>query len=603
MADQGRTSMGKQLADERNRRLEDALKSYSSDKTKQAVGKLLEEYIDENGTNYFTPGSHNATLYFADDDYIKEIEKVKLSDDEELNEPEEEKNGFLNWFFNRNKKKSEDEYDEDTDFDEDTETDGSEEGFEMPDPDELEKHDDRLRNGVRPNAEQDETVTEEVQEDDEPIETDGADEQLAEEIESVEEIRAEEYASEGEAVQEAVPENEIDGQQNLEAEAVDEQPEVHIETADEQTELEQTDEQQEIAEQEEVSDEQENTDKENVGEQIGDETESESAVPMETIVADKPVLTEETIKAEQEKMKSAENEENEKVKTVDDELDYIDDDEETPRRRRARKGKIKPPDIEEDYDEDDDEEEEAPKKSFFAKFKKHKDEEDDYDDDDLEEDDEPDDESDDEIEDEDEYYDDEDDDDFDDDDFDDDDFDDDDYDDEPAISAKKILLIIFVILLIGAVTALSAVCYSYKTKFDSATNQIKELQSQGVTANENGDANTEVSSLQAQVASLTAENARLKNGGAEASTQATSTAAQGATQAVQVVDSDSVVQSTTAATASGKTYTIKAGDNGMKICAEVYGEYTEENWSKILKANGMTDSTVYHPGQVLNIPQ
>ena len=59
---------------------------------------------------------------------------------------------------------------------------------------------------------------------------------------------------------------------------------------------------------------------------------------------------------------------------------------------------------------------------------------------------------------------------------------------------------------------------------------------------------------------------------------------------------------TTTPTASGTTYTVKSGDTGEKICKSVYGEYTKENWSKILKANNMNESSTYHPGQELIIP-
>ena len=74
------------------------------------------------------------------------------------------------------------------------------------------------------------------------------------------------------------------------------------------------------------------------------------------------------------------------------------------------------------------------------------------------------------------------------------------------------------------------------------------------------------------------------------------------TQAVQIVNSDGTSSNLTGATASGTTYTVKSGDTGEKICKSVYGEYTKENWSKILKANNMNESSTYHPGQELIIP-
>ena len=53
---------------------------------------------------------------------------------------------------------------------------------------------------------------------------------------------------------------------------------------------------------------------------------------------------------------------------------------------------------------------------------------------------------------------------------------------------------------------------------------------------------------------------------------------------------------------SGDTYVIKDGDTGSMICNRIYGEYTEELWDKLLKANGMTTSSQYHPGDELTIP-
>lgn len=53
---------------------------------------------------------------------------------------------------------------------------------------------------------------------------------------------------------------------------------------------------------------------------------------------------------------------------------------------------------------------------------------------------------------------------------------------------------------------------------------------------------------------------------------------------------------------SGDTYTIKENDNGTAICKAIYGKYTPELWEKILKANNMTASSSYHPGDELKIP-
>lgn len=63
------------LSERKSKRLEEALSSYSPEKTKQAVGRLLEEYIDEGGKNYFGAGRRDTTLYFADDDYVNEMKK------------------------------------------------------------------------------------------------------------------------------------------------------------------------------------------------------------------------------------------------------------------------------------------------------------------------------------------------------------------------------------------------------------------------------------------------------------------------------------------------------------------------------------------------
>ena len=97
---------------------------------------------------------------------------------------------------------------------------------------------------------------------------------------------------------------------------------------------------------------------------------------------------------------------------------------------------------------------------------------------------------------------------------------------------------------------------------------------------------------------MTAENERLKgNTGTAANTSEPTSAAATTSAATGTETSDS---STT--TGSGSTYTIQPGDTGSKICTAVYGQYTEELWQGILDANGMTTSTVYHPGDVLQIP-
>ena len=67
----------KSLAEIKSKRLEEALSAYTPEQTKETVSKLLEAYTDD-GKNYFGAGARDTTLYFADDEYIREIEKEYL---------------------------------------------------------------------------------------------------------------------------------------------------------------------------------------------------------------------------------------------------------------------------------------------------------------------------------------------------------------------------------------------------------------------------------------------------------------------------------------------------------------------------------------------
>ena len=150
---------------------------------------------------------------------------------------------------------------------------------------------------------------------------------------------------------------------------------------------------------------------------------------------------------------------------------------------------------------------------------------------------------------------------------DDDDYYDDDYYDEGSFTFKKVLNVIVIIALICSTAFFAASNYTNTKKLESANTQINELN------NGNGsNSDEQINELKAKVDELTAENERLKS---SASTPSNTSEPQ------------------TAAAAS---------NTGSKICNAVYGQYTEELWQKILAANGMTTSTVYHPGDVLQIP-
>ncbi|MDO5388448.1 MAG: hypothetical protein Q4F63_04355 [Clostridia bacterium] len=81
----------KTLAEKKSKRLEEALSAFTPEQTKETVSKLLEEYVDESGKNYFGAGTRDTTLYFADDEYIKEIEKEKNKSSKRENSKNEKK--------------------------------------------------------------------------------------------------------------------------------------------------------------------------------------------------------------------------------------------------------------------------------------------------------------------------------------------------------------------------------------------------------------------------------------------------------------------------------------------------------------------------------
>ena len=153
-----------------------------------------------------------------------------------------------------------------------------------------------------------------------------------------------------------------------------------------------------------------------------------------------------------------------------------------------------------------------------------------------------------------------------------------------------------IVILVVAVTALAAMCYSYKSQLDSTREQLNKIAGNNTeeTTALVEDITSEITTQEVTVA--TTEKVT------ESATTAIVNSGNNNTQAVQIVNSDGTSSNLTGATASGTTYTVKSGDTGEKICKSVYGEYTKENWSKILKANNMNESSTYHPGQELIIP-
>ncbi len=466
----------KSLAEKKSKRLEEALSAYTPEQTKQTVSKLLEDYVDESGKNYFGAGNRDTTLYFADDDYIREIEKEKAKDSEKEHHPKEEKVSVV---------------------------------------DKLHK-----LTSILPKAEHHNNI-------EEPLDK--------------------------KAVTEEIPTESVSEDGAYEEEIKSAKTEDIVENIKEKTVQEKTYEDTEP--QEKVS-AQENQKAEEV-------KKAEMPEPEPTIVIT-PVKAEASEKEDTEEMRR---------EFFDDEVEV----EAVPRRRRKQAEPPaedkKAPEINiDDVDDDDYEDnfEEEEKKSKFGNFFKRK-KSDPFEDDDE----------------------------FDDDEFDDDDdYYDDEYDDydEGGSVFKKVLNAIVIIALVCSTAFFAASNYSNIKKLESANTQINELNNGA-----SGSSDEEVNELKAKVDALTAENERLKNGGTANTGEPTSTSSSG-TSSTTITGTAPAGESSSTGSASGSTYTVKSGDNGSKICTAVYGQYTEELWQKILDANGMTTSSVYHPGDVLQIP-
>ena len=76
MAEQKNKSAEQLLSDLHQKRLEQALNEFNADKTRMAVGRLLEEYVDDGGQSYFDGAQKDATLYFVDDDYMDKVREI-----------------------------------------------------------------------------------------------------------------------------------------------------------------------------------------------------------------------------------------------------------------------------------------------------------------------------------------------------------------------------------------------------------------------------------------------------------------------------------------------------------------------------------------------
>ena len=300
-----------------------------------------------------------------------------------------------------------------------------------------------------------------------------------------------------------------------------------------------------------------------------DSNEVPSSQSEPTIFASGPIITNEMLKKE-----SPENNitgEEEEVKKYDDDLendnlDALDDEDDdvTPRRRK-------------------------PKKSTFASFISKNNSDDDDDDDDFS------------------YGDDE----------DDDREDSEEYDDDNSkgyfkglpMPTKKIFVIGIFVIAVCIIAVLAALCYSYKNRLDSALQQISNL-SQNQT---NTEASVEVESLRTQVTELSAELTKLKSESVNQN-QGNVDAVEPSTTKLQIADSEELstesdedTEETTTSkkkrSSSDSTYTVKEGDTGWAICNEVYGEYSDELWEKVLQANGMTINDYFSPGDEFIIPK
>ena len=150
MAEQKNKSAEQLLSDLHQKRLEQALNEFNADKTRMAVGRLLEEYVDDGGQSYFDGAQKDATLYFVDDDYMDKVSDVEPQDE---NKPKKEKKGgffagALSKLAEKMKTEEPDDYedefpDEIEEYKDDKEDDvnlidGTNKGFDMPAPEDLE---------------------------------------------------------------------------------------------------------------------------------------------------------------------------------------------------------------------------------------------------------------------------------------------------------------------------------------------------------------------------------------------------------------------------------------------------------------------------------
>lgn len=521
----------KSLAERKSKRLEEALSAYTHEQTKETVSKLLEAYVDD-GKNYFGAGTRDTTLYFADDEYIREIEKEKAASSQ-----------------------SEDE----TDLSDEPKTEKSSIASKL-----------QKLTSIIPGIDSQEEKEEDVHSVSE------ADRSNVIPISRLDERFAEKAAEQAEPeTEKAMPKT----YQEAAAE-IDEQAATAVEELMENLPEE--------PEAEKINEEKESADTENSADDssVAPEAEKEKAPVKSAKPEPEPTIVIEPVKAEDIEKQDETEEETEEMRRefFDNEVEI----DEVPRRRRKKaepqevqeeKAPVIEEEDEDDYEdddyEDDYEDDFEDKKGKFGGFFSRKKRNDDFFDDD---------------------------DDYDDDDFDDDDYyDDDDYDDEGIFTFKRVLNIIIIVALICSTAFFAASNYTNTKKLETANTQINELNN----GNAAGSADEQINDLKAQIDTLTAENERLKAGTTPDNTGNTGTvtpAPSGASSTTISGTAPADDNGSSTSSASGKTYTIKAGDTGSKICNAVYGQYTPELWDGILAANGMTTSTVYHPGDVLQIP-
>lgn len=742
MAEQKNKSAEQLLSDLHQKRLEQALNEFNADKTRMAVGRLLEEYVDDGGQSYFDGAQKDATLYFVDDDYMDKVSDVEPQDEDKPKK--EKKGGFFAGALSKlaEKIKTEEPDDYEDEFPDEIEEykddkgddvnliDGTNKGFDMPAPEDLEPvvpiEEEEAVPPVKPSifdtaklssmdlndieerlekvhlkpatmefADPDDVLkeilgeTEEEENKEEPKEeikpVKKENRKLHKKKDSLDDISVDDMGL-GNIVNKIAEEEELKNKEekpeetsSVEEVETDDNTEVSADTDTEETpEIEETETVEDTVEEEPVQEVATDEVEETPGvedvtsedtEPIGESTITVTSVPEEsinntadeveeqenhteedyptkfkekndnkntyvaekTVILDKPLIDASEVISD-DNLTDAEDNEAEETQPVSQEDNDMTKEEEVlnaitteteaeveedviPSRRRRfieekKKGKkkveepvdeeIEDDDLEEDeYEDDFDDTEDKPKKGLFGLFKKKK-KKDEEDDDDFEDDEEEIEEDDEEVEDESSHNEDEED--YDDDeDLDEEDDDEDDYDDfddeyRKGSGLKKFFIGALFVILVVAVTALAAMCYSYKSQLDSTREQLNKIAGNNTeeTTAIVEDITSEITTQEVTVA--TTEKAT------ESATTAVVSSGNNNTQAVQIVNSDGTSSNLTGATASGTTYTVKSGDTGEKICKSVYGEYTKENWSKILKANNMNESSTYHPGQELIIP-